>query len=376
MADPLSVVSAIASVIQLVDFSAKLFSRLNEYRSKSNELPASFTHIDRQLPILREILERSKLGIECESISDRGVKAIIPCLGGCGEKIEKLNDILAKIVPELQEIVIRKMVKGIRSVWKESEVRDIDGRIDGYVRTLSYYCAWLSSKLDSRNGFDGLDVKWTFWLNEAIKILTWLAYSERPLEIEELLEATGIFLDDVPRFDRDEILADPRDVLRICSSLVSMTTTVESNDRYSIERDHQHIVETDAEHSLTGDASDGSDNGHTLGVAGGGTLPDHVHAVGEEDNLSAYVPEPSADMNYTRSWRYGTALQAAFGEACIGAESRHMMEEIVEILLDHGADPDAHGIFGVYTSKGFRYYYTALQAAAGEGHGAVAQMLR
>nr|OQO29284.1 hypothetical protein B0A51_04078 [Rachicladosporium sp. CCFEE 5018] len=514
---------------------------------------------------------------------------------------------------------------------------------------------------------------------EAIKILTWLAYSERPLEIDELLEATGIFLDDVPRFDRDEVLADPRDVLRICSSLVSMTTTVESNDRYSIERDDQHLVKTNAEHSLTGDASDGSDNGHTLG---GGNSPDTVHAVGEEDNLSAYVPEPSnrrqqhvrlahfsvreylisdrpcipqyclgmigshdmlassslvyllqhhtspdvethsnvrsqdaplfryaadywgihakasgelsqlqrdlamellmmdtptrwatracmegtfpdhglcvasflglpravtrmlegpsidpdarcercnqalyvaadgnrleivsilldrgadinwkdthhrtalfaataadlpeivqvlldrgadaypreasdisvlwvashlghykvverlvnhgadvqrtyhdqkalhiasingfanivalllengmnvdspdedgetglqaasrrghssivklllargADVNHTRSWRYGTALQAAFREAFIGAESRHMMEEIVEILLGHGADPDAHGIFRVYTSRGFRYYYTALQAATGEGHDAVAHMLR
>ncbi|KAK6433559.1 hypothetical protein LTR95_010262 [Oleoguttula sp. CCFEE 5521] len=981
MADPLSVISAIASVIQLIDFSAKLLSRLNEYRTKGNELPASFTHIDRKLPLLREILERSKSGIECQNISDREVKAIIACLEGCGDQIEKLNNILAKIVPELQENAMKRMAKGLRSVWKESEVRDIDERIGGYVQTLNFYCTWSSSKLDSRNDethaklqtwlaapdpylnlrralklrtpatgnwylrgdqyqnwktgkhpftwlygaagsgksilsagicreleedcsndpaktlaiwffdfndnakqdpsnmlrslvgqflngcahipasvqslyatceksgrspsaddlllllkhvlqtiptplivLDALDectnraslfeiiealhiwkisgvrilmtsrreidieealedfVPETAWTcletdlvdkdirtyvherltkdksfrrwqgpnerdlraeietmlgqkangmfrwagcqldvlaqcttkgkvrralkelpktldetydrivlgiesgenaQDAIKILTWLAYSERPLEIDELLEVTGIFLDDAPRFDRDEVLNDPRDVLRICSSLVSVTTIVESNYRYSIERDDQDLVETNAAYSLECDASDASHNDHYLGVEGVGTLPDNVHAVGEEDNISANVPEPSnrrqqhvrlahfsvreylasdracipqyclgmigshdmlassslvyllrnhpspdievysevrsqdaplfryaadywgiharasgelsqlqrdlamellmmdmpihrwgtrackqgtfpdhglcvasflglpravtrmledpsidpdarcgrrsqalyvaseenhldivsilldrgadinwrdrhqrtalfaataadlpeivqilldrgadayareasdisvlwvashlghykvverlvkhdahvqhtsqdqdalhiasqigfasivalllehginvdspnedgetglqaasrrghstivklllargADVNHTRSWRYGTALQAAFREALIEDESRHMMEEIVKILLDHGADPDMHGIFGVYSSGGLHYYYTALQAATGEGHEAAAQMLR
>ncbi|OQO10695.1 hypothetical protein B0A48_03995 [Cryoendolithus antarcticus] len=162
MADPLSVISAIASVIQLIDFSTKLLSRLNEYRSKGNELPASFTHIDRQLPLLREILEQSKLGIESQSISDREVKAITPCLKGCGEQIGKLNNILDKIVPELQENVVKRMAKGLRSVWKESEVRDIDDRIGEYVKILSFYCAWSSSKLDSRN--DKTRAKAQAWL--------------------------------------------------------------------------------------------------------------------------------------------------------------------------------------------------------------------
>nr|OQO29285.1 hypothetical protein B0A51_04079 [Rachicladosporium sp. CCFEE 5018] len=152
MADPLSVISAIASVIQLIDFSAKLLSRLNEYRRKGNELPASFTHIGRQLPLLREILERSEVGIECQIISDRDIKAIAPCLQGCGEQIGKLRSILDKVVPELQENVVKRMAKGLRSVWKESEVRDICDRVGGYVKILDFYCAWSSSKLDSRNG--------------------------------------------------------------------------------------------------------------------------------------------------------------------------------------------------------------------------------
>ncbi|KAK6430778.1 hypothetical protein LTR95_013064 [Oleoguttula sp. CCFEE 5521] len=554
MADPLSVISAIASVIQLVDFSAKLLSRLNEYRSKGNELPASFTHIDRQLPLLREILGRSKVGIESKSISDREVKAIAPCLEGCGQQIEKLKNILDKIVSELQENVVKRLAKGLRSVWKESEVRDIDDHICGYVKTLSFYCAWSSSKLDSRNDtgnwylhgdqyqnwktgerpftwlygaagsgksilsagichdlqgncdndpatslalwfFDfndnakqdpsnmlrslipntlqslhaaceqagrsacdddlllvlkdvlntiltsflvldaldectsrpplfeiieemrrwniagarilmtsreevdvqealedvvpktartyleshlvdkdiqtyvhekltkdkafrrwqspmerrireeietilaqkangmlvlpspcfpasrsaGLAANWTFWLNarqwakfgehsrnyqrpctsetydrivrtiadgvnsqEAIKLLTWLAYSDRPLEIGELLEVTGICLDDEPRFDRDEVLTDPRDVLRICSSLVSMTTII---DGESVE--YHNTDESSVEHSYARDVDCGFEHENSLGVEISGHSAYNGHATGNNEDSTS-----------------------------------------------------------------------------------------
>ncbi|EUC36316.1 hypothetical protein COCCADRAFT_88667, partial [Bipolaris zeicola 26-R-13] len=57
----------------------------------------------------------------------------------------------------------------------------------------------------------------------AIRILQWLAFSERPLSLEELAEVIAIDVSRDPEFDRDEVLEDPLDVLRICSSLVSIT---------------------------------------------------------------------------------------------------------------------------------------------------------
>ncbi|KAJ5056268.1 hypothetical protein J3E72DRAFT_388715 [Bipolaris maydis] len=57
----------------------------------------------------------------------------------------------------------------------------------------------------------------------AICILQWLAFSERPLSVEELAEVIAIDVSRDPEFDRDEVLEDPMDVLRICSSLVSIT---------------------------------------------------------------------------------------------------------------------------------------------------------
>ena len=58
---------------------------------------------------------------------------------------------------------------------------------------------------------------------DAFKILQWLAFSTRPLELQELAEATAITLDDLPKFDPEDRLRHPTDILTICSSLVSVS---------------------------------------------------------------------------------------------------------------------------------------------------------
>lgn len=59
---------------------------------------------------------------------------------------------------------------------------------------------------------------------DALKVLQWLAFSARPLELKEIAEATAITLDDLPRFDPEDRLRHPTDILAICSSLISVST--------------------------------------------------------------------------------------------------------------------------------------------------------
>ncbi len=56
----------------------------------------------------------------------------------------------------------------------------------------------------------------------AFKILQWLAYSARPLKLTEIAEVVAINVEEDPRFDPDKRLLDPRDILRICFSLISL----------------------------------------------------------------------------------------------------------------------------------------------------------
>jgi ankyrin repeat protein len=62
----------------------------------------------------------------------------------------------------------------------------------------------------------------------AMRILQWLTFSERPLTVEEVAEVVAIDVGRDPAFERDEVLEDPLEALKICSSLVTITTdTVE-----------------------------------------------------------------------------------------------------------------------------------------------------
>ncbi|CAG5158427.1 uncharacterized protein ALTATR162_LOCUS5073 [Alternaria atra] len=58
----------------------------------------------------------------------------------------------------------------------------------------------------------------------AVRVLLWLAFSERPLTVDEVAEVVAIDVARDPAFNRDEVLEDPLEALDICSSLVTIAT--------------------------------------------------------------------------------------------------------------------------------------------------------
>ncbi|KAH0534080.1 hypothetical protein FGG08_007314, partial [Glutinoglossum americanum] len=70
----------------------------------------------------------------------------------------------------------------------------------------------------------------------ALKILRWLAYSARPLQIEEVAEVIAVNIEDHPQFDPERRFPEPRDILTICSSLVTVGATEGSRDRVTREQ--------------------------------------------------------------------------------------------------------------------------------------------
>ncbi|KAI9873035.1 MAG: hypothetical protein M1830_000904 [Pleopsidium flavum] len=60
--------------------------------------------------------------------------------------------------------------------------------------------------------------------DEAFLALQWLAFSARPMRLEEIAEAVSMAGKEPPVYDPENRLSDPTDVLTICSSLVTLTT--------------------------------------------------------------------------------------------------------------------------------------------------------
>ena len=74
----------------------------------------------------------------------------------------------------------------------------------------------------------------------ARRILQWLAFSSRPLRVEEVAEVIAINTERNPAFNIEEVLQDPLDILTICSSLVTITMNDQGSRVNS--RDHSGFV--------------------------------------------------------------------------------------------------------------------------------------
>ena len=58
---------------------------------------------------------------------------------------------------------------------------------------------------------------------QILKVLQWLTFSARPLRLEELVETFAIDPNATPRFDANRRLPEPRDILQLCSSLITLS---------------------------------------------------------------------------------------------------------------------------------------------------------
>jgi len=88
---------------------------------------------------------------------------------------------------------------------------DLESQLEGLPRSLDEMYDRIVS---------GLNVKYR---ENALKILQWLSFSARPLNLTEVAQVVGVVpdLDQGLRFKQSRVPANPRSVLTICSSFVT-----------------------------------------------------------------------------------------------------------------------------------------------------------
>ncbi len=86
----------------------------------------------------------------------------------------------------------------------------------------------------------------------AQKLLQWLSFSARPLQIKELTEVLVIdFVEEQPIYDTKHRLRNPRDILTICSSLVSSPTSDDGEIRLAHFSVREYLISTRITERLT-----------------------------------------------------------------------------------------------------------------------------
>jgi hypothetical protein len=68
------------------------------------------------------------------------------------------------------------------------------------------------------------------YVEDAWRVLVWLAYAKDSHRLEEVVEILAVDVTQRPAFDEGRRLPDPRDLLRICSSLVTISRRAIQSD--------------------------------------------------------------------------------------------------------------------------------------------------
>ncbi|KNG91324.1 putative multiple ankyrin repeats single kh domain protein [Aspergillus nomiae NRRL 13137] len=170
----------------------------------------------------------------------------------------------------------------------------------------------------------------------AIRLLQFLTYSERPLDLEEAVEIMAIYPAAQPPFDVKRRMPAPRDIMRIFPSLVSLVM-----DRNGM---NVHLSHFSVQQYLKSNLINAS-------------FPEHMADVGMLFQSSL---NRGADVN---------ALGGEYGYPLVVASSEGR-RDMVALLLDNGARIDVcvkdHGTFD---------HGTPLHVACFDGHKEVVQLL-
>jgi hypothetical protein len=103
---------------------------------------------------LKVTLQQIGEAIKAGSVRDETEKALIPTIEGCKDKIQLLDTLLAKILtlPIATDSELRTGTKAVLSFNQEAKVESITKLLRGYVGSLTFYYAAISSTLQPLTG--------------------------------------------------------------------------------------------------------------------------------------------------------------------------------------------------------------------------------
>lgn len=92
--DPITAAGIASNIVQLVEFSVRIVSRLEDFGEKHGHVPALFSNIRDRLPLLIDSLNRTKDSTALGFVRTGQDEALAGVVDGCLAQVEKLNMIL------------------------------------------------------------------------------------------------------------------------------------------------------------------------------------------------------------------------------------------------------------------------------------------
>ena len=137
--EALAVISVIANIIALTEFSCDVVSRIKEYGDNAHEVPKAFCDIQAVLPLISSTLVRTRDQVESKSLNEDTCKALRPVLARCQDKLTQLKVIFSENMPQEGASSLKRVLMAIKSMRKDKEVKEIALALDRFVAHLVHY---------------------------------------------------------------------------------------------------------------------------------------------------------------------------------------------------------------------------------------------
>jgi hypothetical protein len=128
--------SLAANIIAVVDLTAKVIERLNDFRNSINGIPRTLQALSNELPALNLVLGKIRRASDEGRIPEDSRDALKPLMTDFAEHIQAILDIIEKMRPKDNSRMARNL-KAVGSFRYDGQIQYHESVIRKYAQTLS-----------------------------------------------------------------------------------------------------------------------------------------------------------------------------------------------------------------------------------------------
>ena len=124
MAEGIAIVGLVASIVTLVDLSAKVLSRQRDFSSNLSDVPQSFRSVWTQLPLLTATLEHIQSQAQTRQLPDDVIRALKAVVDSTSEQVSLVQTYLSQVLPCDDASKLERTLKALKSLAKEDKIQE------------------------------------------------------------------------------------------------------------------------------------------------------------------------------------------------------------------------------------------------------------
>ena len=139
MAEAVAVLSLLANMGQVIDFSSTIITRVQHFSKAVDDLPSCFTHLANQLPLLTAMVKNLRRRASSGRVGSDTQHELEGVVRSLENELRSLDALLANVLPKSGASSLERAVKALKSVKMESRVERHVDFIRSYVNVLSAF---------------------------------------------------------------------------------------------------------------------------------------------------------------------------------------------------------------------------------------------